>query len=212
VFLVRAFLYVAVCAYLVLVLPGTGDAFAGAAWTMLASARGGDAGARLFLAGAAVFVPVALLCRGALRFWYTLAHEVSHTVSAMLLGGAPGELAVGSSGEGRVTFARAPRVLWLVLLAPYVVSPTYLVPLAVPWLEANARAAGAAAAGAATAFALVSNALQVRAYQSDIRRAGLLRSLLFITWGNLLACALAMTLVAAGGRAALGVLRTSVWP
>jgi hypothetical protein len=111
-----------------------------------------------------------------------------------------------------VTFTRPPLVLWLVLLAPYVVSPSYLVPLVVPWLEANARIAGAAVAGAATAFALVSNALQIRAYQTDIRRAGLLRSLLFIAWGNLLAASLAMTLVGRGGWAALRVLRASVWP
>ena len=211
-FLLGWIFYLAACAYLVLALPGAGEAFATTAADLVSRAQAGSAPAIAFAAAALGFLPLAWLFRGALRFWYALTHELSHTLAATALGGRPGELAVGSSGEGRVTFERAPLVAWLVLLAPYVLNPLYVAPLVASGLRDDARVAGAAVAGLATSFALVSNALQVRAYQSDIRRAGVVRSLLFIAWGNLIAGTLATALVVAGPRAALHALVASVWP
>src|SRR5258707_578919 len=98
--------------------------------------------------------------------------------------------------------------MFLLRVLLYVIQWVYLVLV----LPGTGEAFAAALGGLSTAFALVSNALQVRAFQSDIRRAGLLRSLLFIAWGNLLAAALAMALAAGGLADARAVLVAGFWP
>lgn len=211
-FLVRLVLYLAACTWLLLALPGAGTALAGSFSHLVGQFRAGDAAARAFALGAALFLPLALVARTPLRFWYTLAHELSHGLTAILLGGHPEAIEASASGQGRTTFLRAPAVFWLVLLAPYVLSPAHAVPALVPWLDRGARAAGAAAAGAATAFALVANVVQIRAYQSDIRRSGLLRSLLFLSWGNLTLTALSIAVPLRGYGAAWTLLRTALTP
>ena len=156
-----------------------------------------------FVAGAVVFVPVGWWLRRWLDFWFALAHELSHAVTGTALGARPLKLHATAGGTGAVSF-HGPRALyWVVLLAPYVVNPSQALVLLVPWLRPEALSWGACAAGAGLGFALVSNLIQVRLYQKDLREAGLVRSFLFILWGNLMVAGIMVQIVLGTGFARL---------
>ncbi|MGI9055362.1 MAG: M50 family metallopeptidase [Pyrinomonadaceae bacterium] len=164
-----------------------------------------DARWKAFLIGAIIFLPVHFLAK---RFFYrlwcyleTLEHELTHLLIGLLFlkipvgirvsaheGGEVRQIGFGSTGQIWVTLAPYffPTVSLFVLIVAYFANPNNLTLLGI--------------LGWTTAFHLVSNWGQTSFRQSDLQKAGILKTLLILPVMNLICYGAVLAFVAGGSR------------
>ncbi|MBK8812588.1 MAG: hypothetical protein IPN69_17910 [Acidobacteria bacterium] len=157
-----------------------------------------------FLAGAAIFVPCYFLLRPLIHsIWSwieTFEHELTHLLIGLLFLKMPVGFRVSAHGGGEVKHVGwgTTGQTW-VTLAPYFFPTVSIFVVVVAWFAGMSSNYLLGALGWATAFHLVSSWSETSFRQPDLKKAGILKTLLILPVMNLICYGAVIAFVAGGG-------------
>ncbi len=157
-----------------------------------------------FAAGAAVFVPCLFIGRGlmgaAWSWLETFEHELTHLIFGLLFLKLPVGFKVSahSGGEVRHVGRGTTGQTWITL-APYFFPTVSIFVVIAAWLANLNSNYLLGALGWATAFHLVSSWTETSFRQPDLKKAGILKTLLILPVMNLICYGAVIAFVAGGG-------------
>jgi len=160
---------------------------------------------RAFAIGAAVFVPFLFIARrlfGSLWSWIeTFEHELTHLVVGLFFLKIPVSFRVSAHSGGEVKhIGRGSTGQTWITLAPYFLPTASIVVVIVASIFGIASNYALAALGWTTAFHLVTSWAETSFRQPDLKKAGIVKTLLILPLMNIICYGAVLAFVAGGGK------------
>ena len=179
--------------------------FGGGLLRLLAKISLGDARWLSFLAGLVVFFPCLFVARrlfpSAWSYLETLEHEITHLLVGLLFLKIPVGIRVSAHEGGEVRqIGRGTTGQTWIALAPYFLPTISLFAIIVAYLIGLDTRTFLAVLGWTTAFHLVTNWGETSFRQPDLKKAGILKTLLILPVMNLISYGAILAFVAGGGK------------